>query len=298
MTAPGTLVAWQEPGRTVLRHAAEWHEWSPQWLPSRVASVVRQRALRRYRSPILCQLPGGQQFFADPSDLVQCLVGTTGGWEQMIFDAVRPLVPHGSTVLDVGAHVGYAALRFGEWIGPTGRVVCFEPVPAHLVQLARNLEVNGYDARTTVVPMAVCDEAGERQFFDSGGSNTGMSSLNGGSERAPSRLVRTISIDGWLADAGMAEIALTKIDVEGAEALVLRGMARSLAEARHRAVLVELHPGVEPRIGQRVAEAFNRVAGHPYELFDWQPSGRFVPVGAAEPANYLLAVRGDSVPWQ
>lgn len=295
MRHPDALVAWQEPGRTVLRQAAEWHEWSPPWLPSRVASVVRQRALRRYRAPVLCQLPGGQRFFADPSDLVQCLVGTTGGWEQLIFDAVGPLVPAGSTVLDVGAHVGYAALRFGDWVGPTGRVVCFEPVPAHLVQLSRNLDVNGYESRTTVVPMAVCDEAGDRPFFDAGASNTGMSSLEGGSDRAPSRRVRTVSIDGWLAHAGVAEIALTKIDVEGAEALVVRGMAESLTAGRHRAVLVELHPGVEPRIGQQVAEAFARVAGQPYALLDWQPSGRFMPIDAAEPANYLLAVRRDLV---
>jgi len=106
MTTEATLVAWQEPGRTTLHRAAEWHEWAPRWLPGRVAAAVKRAALKRYRASVLCRLPSGQQFFADPSDLVQCFVGTTGGWEQLIFEAVRTFVSEGSTVLDIGRTLG------------------------------------------------------------------------------------------------------------------------------------------------------------------------------------------------
>ena len=41
-----------------------------------------------------------------------------------------------------------------------------------------------------------------------------MSSLSGASKGTPSRLVRTVTIDGWLAEAGAGDVALTKIGVE------------------------------------------------------------------------------------
>ena len=292
VTTPSTMSS--ESDRRLVKGAAGWHEWAPHWLPSRVAALVRRAALTRYRRTVVCQLPTGQQFLADPSELVQCLIATTGGWEQLIFDAVEPFVPPGGTVLDVGAHVGYATVRFAGWAGPSGRVVCFEPVPSHVKQLSENLRVNGFEPRTTIVPMAVCDEEVERDFFDSGRSNSGMGSLTGSAGHAPSRRVRTTTIDAWLAGAGVADVALTKIDVEGAEALVVGGMARTLAEGRHRAVLVELHPGVVPDIGRDLVTLFERLGGRRYELYDWLPAGRFVPVGHGDAANYLLAVRRDS----
>jgi hypothetical protein len=70
-------------------------------------------------------------------------------------------------------------------------------------------------------------------------------------------------------------------------------MAHSLGDARHRSVLIELHDGIVPGIGREVAAMFDALAGRPYRLYDWQ-SDRFVEVRHDEPANYLLAVRGDS----
>jgi FkbM family methyltransferase len=294
MKEPVKRAASSEPGRRLLQGAAGWHRWAPRWLPAPIAALVRGAALTRYRETIVCQLPTGQQFLADPSDLVQCVVATTGGWEQLILDAVQPFVAPGSTVLDIGAHVGYAALRFAGWTGASGRVVCFEPVPAHLTQLSANLHVNGYESRTTVVPMAVSDEEVERDFYDSGRSNSGMSSLNPRAGRAPSRRVRTTTVDAWLKRTGVTEIALTKIDVEGAEALVVRGMTRSLAEGCHRAVLIELHPDVVRTIGRDLVALFDALSGRPYVLYDWKPGDRFAAVDRHEAANYLLAVRRDS----
>ena len=295
MTESTPLVSWEDPGRAALQRAARWHEWVPRWLPSRVTVKLRRLALKRYGVPVLCRLPTGQQFYANPSDLIQCVVGTTGGWEQLIFDALRPFVAAGATVLDVGAHVGYTTLLFADWVGANGRVVCFEPVANNVTQLLRNLDVNGYRARTIVVPAAVADEAAVRSFYDAGGSNTGTGSLGARESLAPSRLVRTLAIDDWLATYDVSDVALTKIDVEGAEALVVRGMSRSLAEGRHRAVLIELHPYVAPAIGRELAGMFERIDRRPYALYDWQSDhGRFSEVEANEPADYLLAVRRDS----
>jgi len=276
----------------VLSRAAAWHNWSPSWIPSRIAVAVRRTALRRYQEAVLCELEDGLRFVAHPSDLLPCLVGTTGGWEHELMNAVKPLVRAGEGVLDIGAHVGYTAIRFAQWVGATGRVYAFEPVPAHRDQLMRNLEVNDFAARVAVIPLAVSDRSGSLPFYDSHRSNTGMSSLSGRRGATASRQVETCAIDEWLPSAGVPPLALAKIDVEGAELLVVRGMMRTLVSTQIRAVLIELHRDVAPAVRHEIGAFFAQLPVG-YTLFGWHPSGEFRAEPVDAPTDYLLAVHRD-----
>lgn len=289
MTRP-SLEAWTEPGRSLVAQAAAWHAWAPRWLPSRLATLVRRQKLRRYEEPVLCNLTGGRQFVAYPSDLLQCIVAANGSWEGELLQAVRPLVRPGAIVLDIGAHVGYSAVMFADWVGDSGRVHCFEPMPDHQKQLLRNLTVNGLERRVNIVSAAVTDGVGECPFFDSRLSNSGMSSLIGPEGRS-SRTVKTVSIDAWIANENAAEIAFVKVDVEGAEAMVVRGMIATLQRRRVAAVLIELHPHVVASTGADVRRLFRQVGG--YELFDWGHDDRFHGDPREGAGDYVLAVRSD-----
>jgi len=65
-------------------------------------------------------------------------------------------------------------------------------------------------------------------------------------------------------------------------------MVKTLTAARHHSVLIELHPNVEPNVGQQVAEIFHRLDRQPYALFDWTAESRFEPIDGA-PQGYLPA---------
>lgn len=136
---------------------------------------------------------------------------------------VRP----GSTVLDVGAHVGYYTVLSAVLAGEHGAVWAFEPNPNNAHFLRRHVEINGL--RTVrVTEAAVSDANGTARFDFGSGSGTGHLAEGGAVE------VRTVRLDDFCAEHGIAPAAI-KIDVEGAETSVLEGARATLA--RHRPVL-------------------------------------------------------------
>jgi hypothetical protein len=90
--------------------------------------------------------------------------------------------------------------------------------------------------------------------------------------------VPTTTFDAFAARAGLGRVDLLKIDVEGAEALVLRGMERTLAERPPRLVVCETTPGDEAaRIlaarGYTVRPLDNPRNGHGNYLFTAPDAG-------------------------
>jgi len=103
------------------------------------------------------------------------------------------------------------------YVGPRGKVFCFEPVPENVRHLKRHLELNRC-GNTKVFVLALGERRGEAQF-DNCGSFTGKLSPTG-------RLrVSVESLDGLLNAGSIGPADLVKIDVEGGELAVLHGGA-------------------------------------------------------------------------
>lgn len=174
------------------------------------------------RLPVLAgRLRGRWWLPASRGKVLRILGGTYEPEQTRLFEAhVAP----GATVLDVGAHVGYYTLLSAVLTGPTGRVLAFEPNPANAAFLRRHVAINGLD-NVRVEQAAVSDAEGTARFDFGSGSGTGRLADSGAIE------VRTVTVDGVCAEHGLVPAAL-KIDVEGAEAAVLRGAAATLERAR------------------------------------------------------------------
>jgi FkbM family methyltransferase len=133
----------------------------------------------------------------------------------------------GDTAVDIGAKIGVHALTMAKVVGPSGRVVCFEPLPHIASILERTLRLNGFGERTQVICSAAAeDPAGEATAHRA--PQSGMSSLYPIPEKRASLTVRTIALDDHFAPG--KRVDLVKIDVEGAELLVYQGMSRVLRE--------------------------------------------------------------------
>jgi FkbM family methyltransferase len=137
----------------------------------------------------------------------------------------------GDTAVDIGANIGLHALTMARIVGSSGRVVCFEPLPDIAATLERTLRLNGFDKWTQVICSAVADSAGEATLHRA--PHSPMSSLFPISEGSDSITVRTISLDDHFAPGERVDIV--KIDAEGAEPLVYKGMSRIIRE----------NPGIE-----------------------------------------------------
>lgn len=174
------------------------------------------------RLPIVAgRLRGRWWLPASRGKVLRILGGTYEPEQTRLFEAhVGP----GATVLDVGAHVGYYTLLSAVLAGPTGRVVAFEPSPENAAFLLRHVRINRLE-NVRVEQAAVSDRAGTARFGSGSGSGTGHLA------EAGELTVRTVTVDEVCAEHGLSPDAI-KIDVEGAEASVLRGARETLAGAR------------------------------------------------------------------
>jgi FkbM family methyltransferase len=158
----------------------------------------------------------------------------------------------GAVVCDIGGHMGYHSMAFAALVGGSGRVLTFEPNPANRERLRANLDRNSELAsRIEVVPCALSNVDGETEFVFSADLESGDSSCSFVDGALPPRgaesysafqrqRVPTRRLDTSLAERGWLLPKLMKIDVEGAEWLVLQGATELLRRAKP-ALLMEVH---------------------------------------------------------
>lgn len=152
----------------------------------------------------------------------------------------------GDTVLDVGANIGiytlYAALR----IGPTGQVIAVEPHLGNAVALIENVAANRLQDRVSVLTLALCDEPTVARFeyreWQTGSSHSQLA-IGSAASTPGGELKFAQSIDALVDSGAIRPPNVVKIDVDGLEPVIVRGMARLLTGSqRPRSVQVECDP--------------------------------------------------------
>jgi FkbM family methyltransferase len=209
--------------------------------------------VRRMTGLLEVPVSGGWRMLVDPADVLGRMVVTTGVWEPDVTAALRSLLRPGDVFVDVGANVGYHTLLASRLVGPGGRVLAVEPGAASYAALRANLDLNGTSNVTALQVAAGFDET-KALLFDPPPGNLGRSSIRY-SHRARSlgdeRLATGTQVDvrplSELLPADDRErLRLVKIDVEGYEVEVLRGLESVLRAGARTAVLVEVHVGAAP----------------------------------------------------
>ena len=171
---------------------------------------------------------------------------------QYLLQTLQP----GWTVFDIGANRGYVTLIAAQKVGPAGRVHSFEPNPQVLSELRSHVKRNGLTDRVLVSAEALSDRCDEQVtfFVSTLESNTGLSSLTPAADLLERQTlsaehtisVKTITLDEYVRSQGLTSaIDLIKIDVEGAELLVLRGAEQTLRTMPPKRWIVETEPGSE-----------------------------------------------------
>jgi FkbM family methyltransferase len=145
-------------------------------------------------------------------------------------------------VVDIGANIGAWVLRVAQQRpGVTG--VCYEPDPAAVTYLARNLALNGLVDAVQVRTEAVSGRSGMARLFQAepGDGTSSLRAVSHATEFKQETRVRTVSFADAMTQISH-EVSLLKMDCEGAEYDIVRNSPRELWEGVKRAV-VEYHPG-------------------------------------------------------
>src|SRR5262245_23640309 len=133
--------------------------------------------------------------------------------------------------MDIGANLGFYALKFAHWVGGQGRVAAFEANPALVRRIEENRDLNRF-SHLDVVAKAVHHQAGDITFYVS--DSRGKSSVMAGHVPRPAQVltVPAMTLDAYLQQQAWKRLDVLKLDIEGNDCHALLGMQEALARFR------------------------------------------------------------------
>jgi FkbM family methyltransferase len=169
------------------------------------------------------------------------LIAREEGTVVWLREELRP----GDVFYDVGANIGAFTLIAARSLAAEGHVYAFEPHPANLVSLERNIVANDRTDRVSILPLALAAEPCRGTFVaPSSAAGTANSTFVPGEvgHGSSAQITFATSVDALIEEGTIRPPDLVKIDVDGAESEVFRGMRRLLARPdRPRSVQVEVN---------------------------------------------------------
>lgn len=201
----------------------------------------------------------------------------TGDFESDVQKAFADHLKPGQVVYDIGSNAGFMTLLASKLVGPTGTVIAFEPIRKTASQLAAQVKVNGLK-NVIVKNCAVSDREGVlRMSIDRYSCMARLvECASDNSEGSTYEEVPTTTLDKVVTEHPAPD--LLKIDVEGAEMMVLNGAAGLLRD-RRPVIIIELH-------SEDLSRQFHHfISEYDYDL--WAADG-----GGAEPDDYRRFVIG------
>jgi len=190
---------------------------------------------RLVRTPVIVPLFNGFRFRAYPDCQASSAVLYTRIPNFKCLSFVRKHIDKG-TLLDIGANVGLVTLLLADKIQ---HAILFEPNPIAAARARENMALNRFGFE--VHELALSDQAGVVEIENAGGVDSCNRTVVGFTTSLPTISVQRTTVDNFLtAHAALpAPISVVKIDVEGHENSVLRGMAGLLETHRPRLVMFE-----------------------------------------------------------
>lgn len=181
---------------------------------------------------------------------------------------INTFLDKGMTAIDIGAHIGLMTTIMSKKVGSQGKVYAFEPTPSSFALLEKTIDIN--NTRNIVVPLkkAVANKAGKTTFFISPNEAHNSNSLSNNNRQVGEIGIDVdlMSIDELKTEYKISKIDLIKIDAEGAEYSVLKGIANTLISDRPK-IILSLHPNSIINFGDSLGIIWDFITLNKYRFF-------------------------------
>lgn len=209
-----------------------------------------------------------------PGDVISGHIAFNGFYEYGLSRTILELSKEGGLFVDVGANIGYFTLL---WLSGNShnKVISVEASPRNQDLLARNIAANSLSERVEIIPKAAGDDAKSVSFDLGPEEQTGWGGVSSGIEGTKSVKVEMIRID----EVVTTPIAVMKIDVEGADTLVIKGCEKLLKEKLIGTIFFEQNDERMERLGLKdgIAQDFLSSFGYKCERLgadEWKATHR------------------------
>ena len=262
-----TIASNREPGDVRMMRACLKH-----WPFGRGKRVLMSLFAPRLKNrEFLMEIEPGIQVPANLDDYVLYGCFVHGYDKEPAVQLSRAIIRKGDTIVDVGANLGLWVMGAARKAGFEGSVHAFEPVPENLVQLVANLTMNGFDLdQVKCQQLSLSDRSGRATFYAATNGNSGMGAL--ASREGVNRPIETtlVTLDSYCEQHSIRHVDFVKIDVEGAELLVLRGAQRLLAAAEAPAIMFEVDETLAASFASSSFAVKALLDNYGYDIFRYQ----------------------------
>lgn len=229
----------------------------------------------------------GAAISGNTGDLIPSHLYYFGLWEPAISAWIASRLRAGDTFVDVGSNIGYFSLLAANRVGRKGKIVSIEACPTVYDSLERNCSLNAYGNIRTV-HVAVSDRAGTVTLYRGPEKNSGAATIITDGNATGGTTVAALPLPDILKPEECESLRLIKVDVEGAEYLVLSGALPLLKSAGSQLeVVVELHPGLLSKQGRSVDDVFALMKSAGFQAYsfggDSSDDSYFRPVRVQRP---------------
>ena len=248
------------------------------------------------RIPFPIRLPGGQWWLVRNDFCGRAVLESR--FEEAEFEFAERYLQRGMTVLDIGAHHGFYTLLAARKVGPTGRVIAFEPSARERSSLSWNLHINRCK-NVDVEPFALGAAEGPATLFVIEGEQTGCNSLRQPApDVAEPRVEVAVAVrrlDRILAQKMIRNVDFIKLDAEGAELEILKGAGTLLTEVPRPVMLLEVQDIRTRPWGYEASEIIAFLKKRDYSWF--RPAGNG-GLQLADPGQHRLEGNFVAVPHE
>jgi len=236
------------------------------------------RVFRRNQPLVSARSVNGLRFACLPSDAVGRWIYRCGLYEAHILTCLKKNLRFDvdDLAIDIGANIGWYSCIFGSILRDRGQVIAIEPEPRNLQLLQKNIQLNNL-ANIEAIQCAASDQPGTLSLHLYKSSNRGRHSVLP-IYAGPTIKIPAARLDDLLEQRGLGSrtVAILKIDIEGYEAIALRGATRALS--RCRLALVEWSPNYMLNGGIEPAELADLLLISGFSLAIIHGDGTLVPI--------------------
>jgi FkbM family methyltransferase len=204
--------------------------------------------------------------YTTADNYIEWSILSTGTYEDEIGKLIKISLNEGDTAIDIGGNIGLQSLRMSACVGPTGKVFVFEPLNYLQEKFKKNMALNKAD-NVTLFPFALSDQQNELDLtINNDQWNQGTFSLNSNAPGNEKQHIVVKVADDMPEIQSANNISLIKIDVEGFEYHVLRGLKQTLQKHKPR-ILFEYDSNYWEQTDQSITDCYKFLLSLNYTVY-------------------------------
>ena len=211
-------------------------------------------------------------------------------YEKSESNFIKSICYEGMNILDIGANIGFYTALFSQSAGDDGMVIAIEPDKESYKYLSKSIN-SFYYKNVLSFRIAASDTKQKLPLFIST-ENRGDNRLYSTDQKRNSMIVDCITVDELLKENKIKNLDLIKIDVQGYEPKVLKGMIKIVKSSKELILLSEFWPKGILEAGEDPQEYLIMLRKMQFQLFELKQNGSLVILKPREDKKFIKKYSG------